>query len=362
MKKILWLFCITAVLPWGCVRTLTSPPAPIPAPPPSWKAVGNLDLSPGRADYSQIYISNNGTPYIAFSDYNNNESLSVMSFNGTAWVTVGGADFVSGAYFTSLYVYNNTPYVAFDQGGTAIVIMTFNGTSWVSLPSPNFATGFGPSISGYNGTPYVAYTDASGMAMVMDYTAGAWATVGNADFSPGGAAYLSLDARSGTPYVGFCDNFNNQTATVMMLNGGTWSLVGSAGFSTQFISNTHLFLDNGTPYFSYTDQVNGLGATVQKFNGTSWSVVGTPGISPPGTNLTAIAVSAGTPYLAVQSAYTNTDLVLKYSSGGWVTFGTEGFVVGDGQEASLAVNANGNPYLAYQDFGKAGQECVYEYH
>ncbi len=126
-----------------------------------------------------------------------------------------------------------------------------------------------------------------------------------------------------------------------------------------------MLVDNGTPYFSYTDQYNGTGATVQEFNGSSWQVVGTAGIPGYGTNLTAIAAgTGGIPYLTDHDAPPNTDPIFEYTGSAWVTFGTETFIQGDGEEADLAANANGNPYVIYQDYGasKSGNACVYEYH
>jgi hypothetical protein len=350
---------------FGCTRQ-TIPLAPIPPPPPSWQPVGNLDFSTGRADYPQLFISNNGTPYAAYSDYSNNELLTVMAMNGSTWSPVGSADFTGGAYLSSLYVYNNTPYVTFQTGVNATgptMVVTYNGSAWVTLGSPNFSSASEPCLSGYNGTPYLAFLDTANgnNIIVMDYTAGAWATVGNADFAGGNENYLSLDATSGTPYVAFCDNNNGSMATVMKYNGSAWVNVGTPGFSAGMIGYTSLSVNNGIPYLEYQDIPNMQGATVQEFNGTNWVPLGTPGAVGIG-NLITLSVGAGTPYIGIQEGTLGDDLVIGFTKGAWVTVGTQNFMIGNSRYASVATDQAGHPYIGYQDYGKIGQACVYEYH
>ncbi|HEX2939298.1 MAG TPA: Ig-like domain-containing protein [Ruminiclostridium sp.] len=45
-----------------------------------WESVGNPDFSSGKADYTDLTIDKNGTPYVIFSDYSNNMFGTVMSF------------------------------------------------------------------------------------------------------------------------------------------------------------------------------------------------------------------------------------------------------------------------------------------
>ena len=111
---------------------------------------------------------------------------------------------------------------------------------WVTVGSAGFSAGQAQytSLAIYNGTPYVAYMDYanSNKATVMKYDAlaGNWVTVGSAGFSAGQAAYISLALDgSGTPYVAYWDYANSRKATVMKYDplAGNWVTVGSAGFS-----------------------------------------------------------------------------------------------------------------------------------
>jgi len=178
---------------------------------------------------------------------------------------------------------------------------------------------------------------------VIQYTGGVWVTVGNAGFSSANADYLSLDARSGTPYVAFSDTAAGYGASVMKLSGTTWAYVGTPGFSAGMIGFTSLAVDGNTPYLDYQDDVNSIGSTVKKFDGTNWVAVGPPNIGSYTSNLISMAVGSGNPYAAVQSPYLGDDLVLEYTNNAWVTVGTQNFMIGDGAQACVATNQSGNP-------------------
>ena len=116
-----------------------------------------------------------------------------------AWVPVGNVGFSAGpAICTSLYVYNGTPYVAYQDGAYSLkaTVMMYNGSNWVNVGSAGFSAGSvaWTSLYIYNGTLYVAYQDGanSNKATVMMYDGSNWMNVGNAGFSAGSVAYTSL--------------------------------------------------------------------------------------------------------------------------------------------------------------------------
>jgi len=47
----------------------------------SWQNVGVADFSPSEADFTSMAIDSNGTPYIAFMDYSNDEQATVMKYD-----------------------------------------------------------------------------------------------------------------------------------------------------------------------------------------------------------------------------------------------------------------------------------------
>jgi len=212
---------------YSCTVTVTGGADPVPtevpvAPAnPQWKNVGTEGFSAGKASYTSLYVYD-GTPYVAYSDFANGDKATVMKFDDPNWTNVGTAGFsAGGSYDTSLYVYDGTPYVAYrdwGNGGEATV-MKFDGTNWNNVGDPGFSAGQARYTSLYvsNGTPYVAYMDwANGnKATVMKFNGASWTTVGTAGFSAGAAAYTSLYIYDGIPYVAYRDGANGNKATVM---------------------------------------------------------------------------------------------------------------------------------------------------
>ena len=162
-------------------------------------------------------------------------------------------------------------------------------SAWRSVGNPDF-TGTKPaseSLFVYNGTPYLAYEGVDDKAAVMEYTGGSWQLVGGAPASSGMAASDSLFVSNGTPYV-LC-NDSEGGLTVMEYTGATgWQPVGSPDFANelddpfsvlsslyndngQYVDNgsgQSLFVYDGIPYVAYQDRANGDKATVMEYTGT----------------------------------------------------------------------------------------------
>ena len=104
----------------------------------TWQIVGSAGFSADYADYTSLALDASGTPYVAYSDWNNDGKASVMKFNGSSWVNVGSAGFTLGrADYISLAIYNGTPYIAYeDYPSTKASVMKFNGSSWVNSSVP----------------------------------------------------------------------------------------------------------------------------------------------------------------------------------------------------------------------------------
>jgi len=283
--------------------------------PTGWTPVGSPGFTNnGSSDYVSLCVDN-GTPYVAFSDgYDEDNMLegpaAVMKFTGigaTGWQPVGSSRDVSqnGAAYESLFIYNGTPYLAYqdeyayDEGQATVMKYTL-ATGWQPVGSTDFtnSNAYFESLCVSNNTPYLAFEDGanSDTATVMDYTgtgATGWQTVGNRGFSDGEARYESFCVANGTPYVAYMDWAHNYAATVMDYTGpGTgvnnsgWSDVGSPGFST-YATYESLCSANGTLYLAF-DNGN---ATVMEAVSTAPALATTP-TAAPGTSYDTTAVTA----------------------------------------------------------------------
>jgi len=207
-------------------------------------------------------------------DNGNNCGMSCLSDpSSCSWKNVGDPGFSTGDVdYSSLFVYNGTPYVAYADGGHSqkATVMKYNGSTWENVGDPGFSAGSinHPSISVYNGVPYVAFQDYANSykITVMKYNGSTWENVGAPGISINSSLYPSLFIYSGTPYVGFIDGANGDKTTVIKYNGSTWENVGVPGFSAGDSNYSSLFIYNGGVYLAYRDGGNSYKITVMKFD------------------------------------------------------------------------------------------------
>lgn len=189
----------------------------------AWEVVGTSNGPGGDSSFS--FNDSTNQPYIAY--INNSYKITVKKFNGTTWETVGLADFTNSKNATPAHpqirINNGTPYVAFrDDNNDTVSVMKFNGSSWVEVGDPEFAYGtqFSFSINELDNNPYVACRNSGSTAKLMEYNGSSWVNIGGNifDFNPDESVDVSLDITAeGIPYVAFDDVNNSEKATVMNL-------------------------------------------------------------------------------------------------------------------------------------------------
>ncbi|HWB63799.1 MAG TPA: hypothetical protein VG603_09835, partial [Chitinophagales bacterium] len=118
----------------------------------SWVNVGPARFSFGEADYISLAIdSASGTLYVAYDDQSNgNGGATVRKFNGTNWDTLGTSDFTaSDAPYTTLIVKNGTPYLAFEDFNNSFktTVMKYTNNAWSDVGTEGFSAGSADYIS-----------------------------------------------------------------------------------------------------------------------------------------------------------------------------------------------------------------------
>jgi len=264
--------------------------------PTGWMTVGLPRFSESQAWYVSLNFYN-GVPYVAYEDGANGNAVTVMKFTGiteenpTGWVFVGTPDFSDADVdFISLSMDSNgTPYVAYDDGanGNAATVMKFTGitnenlSGWTAVGQKAFSDGgiMYSSLFIYNDIPYVAYEDlANSYAVtVMKFTGiteenpTGWEVVGTKGFSGSQADFVRISIDSnGNPYVAYGTPFleNGHRIAVRKYNGENWILVGTPELMPEGQADyTSLALSSsGVPYVSFSDEGNNSKITVMKFN------------------------------------------------------------------------------------------------
>jgi len=329
-----------------------------------WEPVGNAGLSAGESINTDLFVTADGTPYVAYKDGTNSYKAVVKKYNGSSWETVGNSGFSSGeANNIQIQVDNGTPYVLYSDAGQSgrIVVMKFDGTAWVPvgggpLTSVSSAFFYDLSMYVYKGTPYVAFPDPANQlkGTMMRFNGSGWETLGGF-YTTTTVSSLSLYVYEGTPYLGYQRGFGGNKANVIKFNGSSWETVGNVDLSGGASDYLSLYVDAGTPYLAYQDSNSGKRITVKKLDGGAWQPVGNAGFSAGTSTHTSLFVYGGTPYVAYKNYNDNGVMIMKYTGSAWELLG--GGVAGSGTYPSLYVY-DGVPYVAYQDYGLSSKATV----
>jgi hypothetical protein len=344
-----------------------------------WQNVGNAGFSAGNSYYTSLAFSPvDGQPYVVYLDEpigSTDGPASLMKFDGTGWVYVGSPGFTGVTVgFTCLAFspVDSLPYVAFAAGcsnGLQATVMKYNGTGWVFVGGGGFSQGtadftslaFSPS-----GEPYVAFTDLinANKTCVMKFDGSNWVYVGEPDFSAGEAWYNHIAfSPSGEPYVAFMDYTNGLKETIMKFDGTDWVTAGDPGFSAELEDIGFAFnpLD-GKPYLAYEDASDNHRVHVKKYDGINWADIGTTDIS--GTNITRVCLAfnpAGHPCVSYWDPALPGVYVKEFDGTNWVNLGNAGFTAWYLDYPSFVFSPGGDPYLAYMDEGNSSKATVMKY-
>ena len=186
----------------------------------------NLGRPSTNMENETMAIAKDGTPYIAYSDMNDNGKIKVTKYSSGNWVSQGGAisDYGPADYQIALKIHGNIAYIAFCEYSTAT-------------------------------------NEAWGPVRVKKYVSGIWKDVGSvADYG----ASLSLDVFDdgtgyGVPYIAYADQSNGFKLVVKMYNNNfdRWDQIG--GYVSSYPASASLFpgysvirvVEAGRPIVSY---------------------------------------------------------------------------------------------------------------
>jgi len=231
-----------------------------------WKFVGTEAFTTDEVADCKITIDSTGTPYIAFTDGNASDLLSVMKYSGGQWNYVGTA------------------------GG-----ITTNKANYICLEVDA------------SGTPYVAYQDdVSKKANVKKYVGTNWVQVGNADFVQTYDEITLAINSSGNPVIAYQNSSPNAFKAVF--DGTNWGSYSQLGSWSEYIS---FALDNNDVYCAYRNTWNNWLEVTKNGNQICEP---TTGIYADVEEISVNVDGSGTPFVAFSSGiYAR---VYKYSGSG----------------------------------------------
>ncbi len=253
------------------------------------------------------------------------------------------------------YVLNNSDCT---DGSTTNTVAYSYGNAGISGSTATYTN----LLFDNSNTPYIYFLNNGTSSSVYKYSSGTWTAVGSTGFT-GNVSYGSMAINStGNLYVAYQDGYQ---ASCKRYNGTDWEQVGSANFSSGGATYTSLAIDNNdVPYVAFVENYYMWTnkASVMKYNGASWSYVGGGGITSNTANYTSLAVDAGGAlYLAYQDGSSSKATVMKYASGAWSVLGSANFSDGNATNVAIAVDDNGTPYVLYSDASYSGKAIVKKY-
>ncbi|MBL8863849.1 MAG: exo-alpha-sialidase [Planctomycetes bacterium] len=355
--------------------------------PLAWQVVGAGPVSAAGVLCTQIRVAPDGELRLAYQDLTSPaHRLALRRFDGVTWspLSTAGAGSVGTAWYNRMaFLPDGALIVATRDYGLAGRIGVRRcdgpGAPWTPLgaasPSPSDAH-YTDVATLPGGRVAVAYQDRSTVpadrATVALWTGGSWGTISGPGLSQGVSAYTSLDvAPDGTLLAAFTDSQVAGRAVVLAWSESTggWEPRGQPGFTPDIPNNLVLRVaPDGTPYVAY--YVWNTRIIVRRFDGAGWPAVGlevdgadVPAVETEGwRQWLAFEIDAtGRPVLAYQARNRGGRAVVKRfesAIGAWETLGEPGFTPGAADYLSLALAADGTPYVAFRD-GPTGRALVY---
>ena len=326
-----------------------------------WSYVGNNistnNTYPGNYSFAK---DKRDTLYVAFADNGNQYIVTVKKLVSGIWTNVGTPGFVTGVGNSGLFYkpgtsiainpVDNRPYIALSDGDhdNKVSVLKYNDTGWMYVGAAGFSATSACSAKlafTQAGIPYVSYADCynSSGINVMRLNGSLWELVGAADFANGNYVHLNIAANS-TISVAFQDQSVSNKVSVMRFNGGAWAYVGTAGFSDDVAENISIAADsNSAPYVAYTDYSHSNKITVKKLANNVWTTVGTPSFSSFDAHYVDIAINKyNEPYVSfVDHVF---PVAKKYINGDWKGLGN--YIATTSCAYTAIVNDSlGNPYV-----------------
>lgn len=280
----------------------------------AWISVGSGPVSDGDAYDINLDILN-GQPLLVYKDSANGGGLTARVYNGSSWVNLGINSFTPsdvgdsvGTRNIALQVKDATPYVAFSDGnaGDQVSVMYYDGTNWQYLLSPGFSSA--PlhshiSLVLEEGRIYTAFCDSASNDTISVYTTNgsSWVRL-QPDILADNSAFACIGAYQDTLYMLYQDGTNSWQSALAVNSGSGWVRADYEPGSLASSDSHSLAIYSGEPYVLYPDASHANRATLKRWNGTQWTVIGDSGFSSGSVSQVCLQFSGGVPWAAFSDA------------------------------------------------------------
>ena len=240
--------------------------------------------------------------------------------------------------------------------------------AWQTVGNSGFSAGGAQDITmllDAAGNPVVGYRDVGywHQPTVMRWDGSSWASIGSPGFYPSSSSYNTMALTgSGNPVVAFVDEATGNKPIVMRWNPhvALWENFGSTQPTQAYVDFLSLKIDpSGQPLVAFTDGAHGNRVTVMRWHLSvgDWLPVGTPGFSHNSPSHPVLALDAnGNPVVAY--AAPDGAVVMRWNGSAWQPVGTPVSMGGGMGQIALALDVNGNPVIAFRDWPNGSKAAV----
>ncbi len=359
-----YIFIITVIIGIALISCSVSPPEPAgpgdtnAAYVKSWQRLSSNFVSESNGTGTKIRIFNDEI-YVSFQDDIYANHLSVRKYNGVDWIEIGGDLSTGLAYSSDMEIsQDGTPYVAYSDGFPGPAVLQKKGEIfWSELQASNdISSANVANISlgiWSNEAPIVAFSDGSAGSRLTVSTyvpnLGIWSNLGVSGFTSNNIGFTDTKVIAETLYVAYENNPGTSSfCSLVKWNGLEWEFVGnpslSTGGPTRYI-NLGFYQDR--PLVSFIQADNSV--HVRQYNGTSWSYLGS--VFSTGSSMAYLEMNTEFSPLLVcpDEDHSNYVSVFIYSNNTWTNLGPRGFNGHSSAHTSIDVDSLGNVYVAFQD-------------
>ena len=345
-----------------------------PGPSATWQLLGTFTDN-SEWTHPQIRVYNDGGTAVPYLAYTNADTgfLYVKKYTGGSWQAVGSpvACDINATCEFDFFVYDNAgspvPYIVYNNGDgdnfLGLIVQGYvDGSGWVTVGTGTAVrNAWYPSLFVYNNIPYLAFSDynAGDAVTVIKYDGG-WSTVGGAAAYSNGSypGYMRTGsiyvADASNVYIGFATNVK---AYVMKYNGTSWGYIGNGGNNwltpTAEIDSLSLTYNNSFIFVAYID-TSDYKARLSTGDGTDWQ---TSTVSSSTAEEISLAANSSTPYTIFIDYSASGTTVMEGTS---TVLGSKGF--NSSQTYLNSISMFGSvPYVALVDGGDLNKVKVYFY-
>ncbi|MEO1053221.1 MAG: cadherin domain-containing protein [Bacteroidota bacterium] len=329
-----------------------------------WFSVGTngTDIAPGPTNGNiDMDIAEDGTPYVAYREMNNEDKLSVRRFDGNTWVLVGNQGISNEGIFgmPNITIHNNIPYVLYNSFNNAapetngLKVVRFNGTAWESVGNGVVTTNLNTSALKItfddNDNPYVGYVftpngfDRNIEVKQLDSN-GDWIDFGTNPIISNSNRLHFFEFRSADQTI-TAVGASLQVATNRIDDGNDWTLTTTSGING--IGESAVDMDDNGDLFAISRFAVSDGIAFYKLIGATWTSQ-TNAVAPHRGTLTMdLTIENNVPFVAATAFQSSAQVnVYKVENGNWVTIGNPNFRTNVGQP-TLRFDNTGTPYVLF---------------